>query len=283
MKPFAVAGAFAMLTAFGGATSDAAMLYGDARNLGNGNVRVFVETAANGKPKAIGITLSKGALEGLPPKRNTTSRCWDLDKNGRINDHGECEGDYELKLDLPHQWSGRREMPFRWIGLNWNPEGHPPAAWAPPHFDFHFYMVSKAAIKGIRVGPCGIFMNCEDFKRAIREMPPKYVHREHISVKAAVGEMGNHLIDSKTPELAKVPKKFTHTWIFGAYDADIIFYEPMITRAFLQSNPNLCKNIKQPRAWQISGYYPLGYCTKFDPYSGEHTVSLEGLTFRKAE
>ena len=38
---------------------------------------------------------------------------------------------------------------------------------------------------------------------------------------------------------------------FGAYDGHVSFYEPMITRAYLESRPDLCVPIKQPQAWQI--------------------------------
>jgi hypothetical protein len=36
-----------------------------------------------------------------------------------------------------------------------------------------------------------------------------------------------------TTELGNPPAKFTHTFISGAYEGHIAFYEPMITRAFL--------------------------------------------------
>jgi hypothetical protein len=94
-------------------------------------------------------------------------------------------------------------------------------------------MVDKAAVDNIRVGPCPIFINCEDKKRALVKVPAKYVHPDHMSVKAAVSGMGDHLIDIKTPEMAKKnPKTFTHTSIFGTYGGHITFYEPMITRAY---------------------------------------------------
>ena len=60
-------------------------------------------------------------------------------------------------------------------------------------------------------------------------MPARYVHADHIDVGAAVPDMGNHLIDAKSPELVSQGQVFTHTFIFGAYDGHVIFYEPMIT------------------------------------------------------
>ena len=81
----------------------------------------------------------------------------------------------------------------------------------------------------IRPGPCGELIDCDDFKRAQIPVPAQYVHADHIDVGAAVPDMGNHLIDAKSPELVVQGREFTHTFIFGAYDGQITFYEPMIT------------------------------------------------------
>lgn len=265
----------------GQARSGTERVEGPALALGNGSARAYVEVAADGTPQAIGVALSETALEGLPAERNRTSRCFDLDGNGKINDQGECEGDTEVRLLVPADLPKGSQVPFRWVMLNWNPQGHPPEPWQLPQFDLHFYMVDQAAVDAIRTGSCGIFINCDDFARATKPVPAKYVHPEHVSVKGAVAAMGDHLIDSKTPELAKSsPTKFTHTWIFGAYDGHIIFYEPMFTRAFLLSRPDSCKPIKQPAAWERAGYYPTEYCFRFKAGSG-YTVSLEGLVKRE--
>ncbi len=260
--------------------SRAASLLGDAQKLGAGEVRSYAELDADGTPSAIGILFGEGALNGLPAARNTTSRCFDLNKNGRIDASGECEGDYELRLALPAALADRGDVPFGWIGLNWNPEGHPPEVWAPPHFDMHFYLASRTEIDGIGVGGCPIFIDCEDLKRATMAVPPRYVAADHVDVKAAVSKMGNHLIDLRSPEFANPPETFTHTWIYGAYDGHITFYEPMITHAFLLGRPDLCAPIRQPAAWERSGFYPTEYCMRYEDAGKTTRVSLEGLVHR---
>ena len=267
-----------------GWTAHAEPLFGQAKKLGNASVKSYAFTRGDGSPTAIGVVFKASALQGLPPESNRTSRCFDLDKNGRINDHGECEGDYELRLSLPPALAGRKDVPFRWIAVNWNAHGHPPKAWSVPHFDFHFYMVEPSTIDAIRVGPCPIFINCEDQKRALIKVPAKYVHPNHISVKATVGGMGDHLIDVMTPELApKNPKPFTHTWIYGAYDGHITFYEPMITLAHLRTRRSGCYPVKQPKAWERAGYYPTIYCIRYSDQHSSYTVSLERLVYRQAQ
>lgn len=255
---------------------------GASESHGEGNVQSYAVLGADGTPSAIGMSFGRGALEALPPERNATSRCFDRDGNGKINESGECEGDFETVLPLPARIAGRTDIPFGWVMLNWNPRGHPPEPRTPPHFDIHFYSITQKALREIRVGPCGIFMNCEDFERAIKPVPAKYVHGDHVGVDAAVGEMGNHLIDSKTPEFGEPPRPFTHTWIYGAYDGRIIFHETMITRAFLLSKPNLCAPIKLPSAWRTAGYYPTRYCIRYSEAAGAVTVSMEAFVYREA-
>jgi len=281
----AVALAVLMAGAMGDRAAHAKTMFGEAQRLGKGTVKTYATVRDDEKVTSIGVVFKEGMLEGLPANPNKTGRCFDLDKNGRINDHGECDGDYELRLSLPAAVAKKNDIPIRWVGLNWNSHGHPPQAWSVPHFDFHFYMVGKAEIDSIKTGPCPIFIDCEDKKRALMKVPAKYVHPDHISVGATVSSMGDHLIDSKTPELAgKTPKPFTHTWIFGAYDGHITFYEPMITHAYLLSRrANGCSRIKQPKAWERSGYYPTVYCIRHSKKHGTYTVSLEGMVYRRGE
>lgn len=258
--------------------------YGAPVNMGQGTIRTYLAFDGAGLPMELGILMDRDAFDGLPARRSTTGRCFDMNGNGRIDDSGECEGDYDYDLALPSIVANRPGIPFRWIGVNWQVEGHiPPGIYDLPHFDFHFYIASQEAVRGIATGPCGIFMDCAHFERATQPVPAKYVDHRHVNVGAAVAAMGNHLIDTTAPEFAKPPRKFTHTWIFGAYDGRITFYEPMITREFFMSRPNVCTPIKQPQAWQIAGYYPTRYCIRFHQRANKYTVSLEGFENRKAE
>ena len=263
--------------------ADTEIHYGPLVDLGDGTARSYLAIDGAGKPVELGVLFSASALQGLPTAPTSTGRCFDLNGNGRIDASGECEGDHEYVLAMPSVAADRTDIPFLWMGVNWNVHGHvPPGVYDLPHFDLHFYMVDEDSIRGIRTGSCGLFMDCDDFKRATRPVPAKYVHRHHVNVDAAVAQMGNHLIDTTSPEFRKPPEKFTHTWIFGAYDGRITFYEPMITREYLLGRPNNCAAIKQPDAWQQSGYYPTRYCIRYHERADKYTVSLEGLVFREA-
>ena len=86
---------------------------GRVEKIGAGTVQSFVTLDPGGAPLAIGVTMSAGALEQLPPVPNTVSRCFDLDGNGRYTGH-ECMGDEERILNVPVDSTAG--LPFRWIG-----------------------------------------------------------------------------------------------------------------------------------------------------------------------
>jgi len=274
---------FVFIVAILAYVTPAAALDGEAKKLGREAVTAFAVVGTDEAPKSIGVRFPISLFAGLPTKRNTTSRCFDANQDGTLVTE-ECEGDTEVQLSLPTVMTERGDVPFGWIGMNWNPDGHPPwEVYGLPHFDFHFYMVSRADIDAHRAGPCGFFIHCDDFKRATKPVPQKYVHADHVSVGATVQKMGDHLIDTQAPEFRKPPIKFTHTFIFGADDGHITFYEPMITVEYLQSRPNHCIAIKQPQAWERAGHYPTKYCIRYLPVEDQYTVSLENFVKRKAE
>ncbi len=141
----------AALAAWGahGASADAATVYGEAKGLGDGFAQVYAELDGAGAPQVIGVSFDPGLLAGLPTMPNTWSRCFDKNGNGRIDAHGECNGDYELRFTLPHELAQRANTPFKWVSVNFNPMGHPPPAppvWAVPHYDFHFYLMAPEAV-----------------------------------------------------------------------------------------------------------------------------------------
>jgi hypothetical protein len=281
LSPLAL-GVAALLTGVGLAlsaevTGHERTLRGQVEKMGAGTVQSFVTLDPGGTPTAIGVTMSAGALEQLPPVPNTLSRCFDLDGNGKHTGH-ECHGDEERILDVPVDSSAG--LPFRWISVNWNPAGHHNTPYARPHFDFHFHTGDRARVEAIRPGRCGEMADCEDFKGATRPVPARYLPAGYIDVGAVVPRMGNHLLDSQSPEL-KDSLPFTRTFIYGAYEGELIFWEPMITRDYLQETRDTCLEIRQPQEFRQAGYYPTEYCVRQDQQGG-HTVSLEAFRYSNA-
>jgi hypothetical protein len=270
-------GVAVLLTGLGLAVSaersgSARTLEGKVTSLGAGTIQSFLTLDRSGAPLAMGVRMSPAALEQLPRTPNTVSRCFDLDGNGKHTQH-ECMGDEERILELP---TGASELPFSWIMVNWNPAGHV-APYARPHFDFHFYIAERSLVESIVPGRCGEMVDCQEFKRASRPVAARYVPDGYIDVGAVATRMGNHLLDSQSPEL-KDSLPFTSTFIYGAYDGKVIFLEPMITLDFIQKTRESCLPIRQPQGFQRAGYYPTKYCVRQDS-RGQRTVSLEGFRY----
>src|SRR3990167_9063909 len=90
-----------------------------------------------------------------------------------------------------------------------------------------------------------------------------------------VARMGAHAIDPAAPEFNKRP--FTKTFIYGFYDGQMVFLEPMVSKAFLETKPNTTDPIKLPESYSTHAYYPATYSVKYDPTQREYAISMESL------
>jgi len=249
--------------------------------LGNGTVSSYVELEPQGIPAAIGVVWSSSALDALP-SGSDRHRCFGRTRDGGIDAATKCQHSHEYVIPLPDAVARRHDIPFKWVLLNWNPEGHiPPGIYDVPHFDVHFEMASIAEVFAIEPGPCGSeFVRCDQFQAARKPLPPNYIHPDYVDVGAVVPAMGNHLVDTTGPEFRKQP--FTRAWIYGAYDGRMIFYEAMVARAYLATRPDSCLPIKMPKAVAVTGLYPTEYCVRHNAATGEVSVSMEKFTRREA-
>ena len=255
---------------------------GTNSSVGKGTVSSYAEFDKNGAPKAIGVVFQAGALDGLPSAHSDGHHCFDRNNDGKVELAKECFGTHEWVIPLPSEAARRSEIPFKWVGLNWNPYGHiPSGVYDLPHFDVHFYIEPIEKIFAIGSGPCGPeFVHCDQFKLATRPLPSNYMHSDFKNVDAVAPAMGNHMMDLTSPEFDK--KKFTQTWIYGAYDGRITFYEEMLTREYLLSQPATCFPLKSPPAVGVRGYYPTQSCIRYLAQSKEYTISMEGFVLRDA-
>ncbi|MGH9768697.1 MAG: DUF5602 domain-containing protein [Blastocatellia bacterium] len=233
-------------------TSKSTTFVGEATPVGNGIVRSWVTTSADGKPTAIGVTFTEAALSGLPQSL-TPGLIWT-----------------EFLLPLPPEASATG---FNHVGLNWNPKGHDPeGVYKVPHFDFHFYLTSPAERERITT-------RGDDLEKCRKPLPAEFVPEGYVLAPASEEPgMGSHWVEPNSHEFHG--KSFTHTFIYGSYDGRMIFLEPMITKAFLETRPNITVPIKLPAKYQKPGYYPTQYNVKYNPESREYTVSIDGLTIR---
>jgi hypothetical protein len=54
----------------------------------------------------------------------------------------------------------------------------------------------------------------------------------------------------------------------------------MVTIAFLETKPKITKELKLPKCYPTSAYYPANYSVSYDDTGKEYTLALENLTLR---
>ena len=217
-------------------------LWGEPKELGNSTARSFVVMNDQGKPVSIGISFTKEALSGLPTEAEPP----------------------EVMLALP----GKADVhQFKYIVINWNPQGHEPKMYLAPHFDFHFYLMPNEEREKISEN---------DAVQFAKTPPSQYLPADYMQAPGGIPRMGAHCVDKTAPELQGKP--FRQTFIYGTYDGEVTFYEPMVSMAFLETQTDFSAPIKQPAAFEKDGFYPTTYRIKYDKKHGEYRVSLDGLT-----
>lgn len=213
--------------------------------IGQGEAHSFVTVGKNGTPTKIGIKLSESALSALP----TT------------------EQEYEYNLQLPPEFS---VTGYRQIIVDWNPRGHvPTGVYDKPHFDFHFYMIDSGDRHKITaVG--------DDLVRAHKAPPEKYMPTGYILPPGTeVPNMGAHAVNPQSDEFTK--HSFTKTFIYGFYDGQMIFVEPMISKDYLETKPDVHTAIAVPYKYALKAYYPTSYGVVYNKANREYEISLEDL------
>ena len=167
------------------------------------------------------------------------------------------------------------------VSLDWNPSGHEPQGlFTLPHFDVHFYTVPMAErmtwMPGMPLFDQG-------------ETPPAeaYVPAGYVQLPGTVPAMGTHWIDPADPTYAPGGPAFTEVFINGSFNGAMVFAEPMITKAYLESlrgsGVMLEEALAQPEKVATTGLYPTTYSVRYDAAAAEYRIELGGLVRRTAE
>lgn len=261
--------------------------YGQSAPRGDGTLTAYSQVDDDGVPHAVGLAMTADTLDALPYDPPTAGLwCFDKDDDGEVDPMHECAGGYEDALELGDDFQQEVDSPFTYVLNNWNPHGHmPPGIYDEPHFDVHFYTNLNEERLAIRVGPCEVLVHCDDYPLGKNLPAARYLHPDFQDLDAIEPAMGNHLADLTAPEHHGEP--FTHTFIYGVWDGEVTFYEPMVTHEWYTrlvegAIEDECFAIKQPEAWQEAGWYPTEYCTRYRENRRELTTSLEAFEYREA-
>jgi hypothetical protein len=227
--------------------------YGAPVKIGNGSARAYV-TITKGVPE-VGVVLSEGALAGLPS----------VHAPGGVVEQGHTT--FASVLELP----ARNPTSFRHVLMNWNPAGHePPGVYDKPHFDFHFYRITAAERNAIDPSDPEYQRKAERRPDAER-IPARYI----MPAPLPFARMGVHWVDTTSAELKG--ETFTRTLIYGSWDGEMIFVEPMITKAYLETKPQFSATLPAPPRGRGDGFYPEGYSVRWDAAQKEYRIAITGL------
>jgi len=146
---------------------------------------------------------------------------------------------------------------FNHVFFGWNPAGHPPPGInTVPHFDFHFVTVRRSEREAVIPGPDSILL-------------PQYTPTDYsYDPNGAIPFHGTHWADSTVHGL------LIKRLIYGFYRGKIFFYEPMVTRAFLLTNPQDLLIIKQPQNYWRTGRFPTKYSITHNASNQTYNVVL---------
>jgi hypothetical protein len=141
-----------------------------------------------------------------------------------------------LFMTLPSEGS---ESGFQVLEFGWNPQGHePPGVYDVPHFDFHFYYISGSERMAIPGGqPVTV--------------APQFLASGYGAPGPTVPAMGGHSEDLTGPEFNG--GTFTQTFVYGFFNGEEIFVEPMLTQDYLMGlSGSSTFGIRQPGQYALS-------------------------------
>ena len=145
---------------------------------------------------------------------------------------------------------------------HWEPSGHPPNAFATPHFDLHFYGIPESDVWNI-VPP-------DTRVPDANQVPPGYVYP---GVNDAVPQMGVHATNP-----ADLTRPFTAAMVFGYWGGNMTFIEPMVTREYLMRRPNFALSVPRPQYLYRATQYPSVFRSHFNQRSQSYEFTFTGFS-----
>jgi hypothetical protein len=158
----------------------------------------------------------------------------------------------------------------------WENEGHPPAPFMTPHFDFHFYLIPQAERMAI---------DCRDVAKPA-ELPAGYALPDEklppdlakmlgtdVLVGVCVPQMGMHALPAADLE-GTTP--FRGNMVIGYYKTKPIFIEPMISRAMLLEKKSF--ELPIPAVPGLTGPHPTTFRADYDEQAQTYRFVFTNFT-----
>jgi len=225
----------------------------------NGTVRSYVVTTPGGQPQEVGIEISPAVLQSLPAGADSEVN---IDADVHI-----------FMIPLPDK--AKQLTAFDHVEFDWYPQGHSPVGvYSVPLFDILFYKITlqqQMAIPPYTDATAYLFDN----------LPPQgYIPDGYVPAPGGTVQKGKHWMDVTAPEFNG--GTFTKSFVYGSYDGNVVFYQPLVSKAFLEKNTYSAADIRQPQYYSPRNtYYPTKYRIAHDPVTGNYFVSLSGFEWIK--
>lgn len=208
---------------------------------------------------------------------------------------GPCQTIYRYRYRRVHAPAGSSSQPFRYAEIDWNTEGLPRGpneSFSSAHFDFHFYLRSRAEVEATTNCVSTNGRTCDQLRTSYGQMrrfmrlpPARYVPRVYRpDVGSEIPFMGLHLLDrSFDYTLERV--NHNPTLIYGTFNGRMLFAEASVTLFTLQDAMRAPGHVKsfrypQPRDVQARIAWPQRFTIRYLPRTGGFRAGFDHFRMR---
>lgn len=205
-------------------------------------------------PVELGATVPLALIESVPPDAPMT---WPPEELAAVR--------------LPVE--ARTSLGIDHLGINWEAHGHPPGPFMTPHFDFHFYNLTRVQVSAI---------DCSDVTKP-PTLPSGYtlpdidVPELGLLTGLCVPRMGMHAMPDEELEGAG---PFGATMVMGYYQGVPVFFEPMVSRDLLLQRSDFELPVPPMGPLPDGVHYPTRFRAQYDEVKDEYRLIMAGFAVR---
>jgi hypothetical protein len=171
-------------------------------------------------------------------------------------------------LELPTE--ARTALGIDHLAINWEAHGHPPATFLAPHFDFHFYSITREAVAAI---------DCADESKPAAvpggyALPDIDIPGMGTLVGLCVPLMGMHAMPAAD---AGATDAFDASMVVGYYGGEPIFFEPMVSRALLLERSDFALPVPAVHGLPDGVRYPAELRAEYDEKNRQYRLIATGF------
>lgn len=202
---------------------------------------------------------------------------------------GPCQTIFRFRYPVVRSAGGAPPSPFRYLEIDWNTEGRPRGpngSFRSAHFDFHFYLRSRAWIDAHVDCPSSDGRVCDPLRTPYPQMrrflalpPPSIVPPGYRpDVGSSIPRMGLHVLDSRVHySVREVDRR--PTLFYGTFAGRMLFAEASVTLKTLQdvrASPGrrLAFRYRPPAGGAMPFAWPRRFTIAYRPASGAFEIGF---------